>query len=84
MKSIKRIAIITPSARQAPFLEFTSGGLWRVWQSYRIDPEGRLFGTYMELHASGLVLRHTTNSALDITTTVVVSGEAPERSENHG
>ncbi len=53
----RRLSILTPSARQAPFLEYSQReGRWRVWQSF--DPTGTI-GTYLDLYASGAVERVT-------------------------
>ncbi len=55
--SPRRLSILTPSSRQAPFLEYSPRDQrWRVWQSF--DKSGTI-GTYLDLYDTGIVDRVT-------------------------
>lgn len=57
MTPTRRLSIITPSSRQAPFLEYSiHSQRWRVWQSF--DPSVSA-GTYIDLYPTGLAERVT-------------------------
>jgi len=74
MQRPSRLSIITPSSKQAPFIEYNAKSQrWRVWQSFNPTVTA---GTYLDLYPSGAVERVTLGpdgSIKDITT--VVSGD---------
>lgn len=71
MRHLKRLGLLTPEARQAPFAEFhTPTGLWRIWQSFSSDVSS---GTYVILYPTGMAERVTTHEG-QIMDTVILTG----------
>ncbi len=79
LKHLTRTGILTPGQKQAPFVEFSTSGYWRVWLSFAMR-DGHLVGTYLELLPDGAINRITTDNNSTPTKGVVVSGPSKEHS----
>lgn len=75
MKHFKRLGLLTPEARQAPFAEFDARTKrWRIWQSFTPHVDG---GTYLDLYPTGQVDRVTVLNGW-VAEIVILSGERDE------
>lgn len=78
MRHFKRLGLLTPDARQAPFAEYNiETSRWRIWQSFNADVSS---GSYVELYPTGLSERVTVKDGIVMDITILTGPVVSEGS----